>query len=58
MSETPILSEETIQPDATWFHVLMRGTAVRVTDREGGANVGGIFYNFECPSSATTCPTR
>ena len=50
MSETPILWEETIQPGATWSHVLKRGTALRVVDLEGSANVGGIFYNFECPA--------
>ena len=49
MSEAPILWEETIQPGATWSHVLKRGTALRVVDLEGGANAGGIFYNFECP---------
>ena len=48
MSEAPILWEETIQPGATWSHVLKRGTALRVVDLEGDANVGAIFYNFEC----------
>jgi urea carboxylase-associated protein 2 len=41
--------EEVVQPGATWSHVLKRGTALRITDVEGGANVGGLFYNFECP---------
>ena len=49
MSETPILWEETIQPGATWSHGLKRGTALRMIDLEGGANVGAMFYNFECP---------
>jgi urea carboxylase-associated protein 2 len=39
--------EETIQPGATWSHILKRGTALRITDVEGGANVGAIFYNWE-----------
>jgi uncharacterized protein len=56
MSETPILWEETIQPGATWSHVLKRGTALRVVDIEGGANVGGIFYNFECPVERYNMP--
>jgi len=56
MSETPILWEETIQPGAAWSHVLKRGTALRVTDLEGGANVGGIFYNFECPTERYNLP--
>jgi hypothetical protein len=56
MSETPILWEEMIQPGATWSHVLKRGTALRVVDVEGGANVGGIFYNFECPVERYNMP--
>jgi len=31
---------------------------VRIADIEGGANAGAIFYNFECPTERTTCPTR
>ena len=49
MSDTPILWEETVQPGATWSHVRKRGTALRMTDVEGGANAGAILYNFECP---------
>lgn len=56
MSEIPILWEETIQPGASWSHVLKRGTALRVIDLEGGANVGGIFYNFECPTERYNMP--
>ena len=56
MSETPILWDETIQPGATWSHVLKRGTALRVVDVEGGANVGAIFYNFECPVERFNMP--
>lgn len=48
MSDTSVLWAETLQPGATWSHVLKRGTALRITDLEGGANVGAIFYNFEC----------
>jgi urea carboxylase-associated protein 2 len=56
MSETPILWEETIQPGATWSHVLKRGTSLRITDLEGGANVAAIFYNFECPVERYNMP--
>jgi uncharacterized protein len=49
MSERIVRWEETVQPGATWSHVLKRGTALRITDVEGGANVGALFYNFECP---------
>jgi len=51
-----VLWEETIQPGASWSHVLKRGTALRVTDLEGGANVGGIFYNFESPTERYNMP--
>ena len=55
MNQT-VLLEETLQPGASWSHVLKRGTALRVTDLEGGANVGGIFYNFECPTERYNMP--
>jgi uncharacterized protein len=55
MNET-VLWEEAIQPGASWSHVLKRGTALRVTDLEGAANVGGIFYNFECPTERYNMP--
>jgi uncharacterized protein len=56
MTEQSICWEETIQPGATWSHVLKRGTALRITDIEGGANVGAIFYNFECPVERYNMP--
>ena len=56
MKEIPILWEETIEPGATWSHVLKRGAALHITDVEGGANVGGIFYNFECPVERYNMP--
>lgn len=51
-----ILWEETLQPGATWSHVLKRGTALRITDMEGGANAGAIFYNFEMPVERFNMP--
>jgi urea carboxylase-associated protein 2 len=56
MSDTPILWEETVQGGATWSHVLKRGTALRLTDTEGGANAGALFYNFECPVERYNMP--
>jgi uncharacterized protein YcgI (DUF1989 family) len=50
------LFEETLQPGASWSHVLKRGTALRITDLEGGANVGALFYNFECPTERFNMP--
>ena len=56
MNQPSILWEETIQPGATWSHVMKRGTALRITDVEGGANVGALFYNFECPVERYNMP--
>src|SRR5262249_39400133 len=50
------LFEEIIQPGATWSHILKRGTALRITDTEGGANVGAIFYNAENPAERYNMP--
>jgi urea carboxylase-associated protein 2 len=52
---TPLF-EDIIQPGATWSHVLKRGTALRITDLEGGANVGAIFYNWENPTERYNMP--
>src|SRR5580698_6322061 len=49
MDSVSVLWEETIEPGASWSHVLKRGTVLRITDIHGGANVGALFYNFECP---------
>ena len=51
-----ILFEEIVQPGGTWSHVLKRGTALRITDTEGGANVGALFYNFDCPVERLNLP--
>ena len=48
--------EEVLQPGATWSHVLKRGTALRITDTQGGANVGAIFYNWENPTERYNLP--
>lgn len=52
----PLLWEEVLQPGATWSHVLKRGTALRLTDLEGDANVGAIFYNFDNPTERYNNP--
>jgi urea carboxylase-associated protein 2 len=56
MSDPSILWEETVEPGATWSHVLKRCTALRITDVDGGANVGAIFYNFELPAERYNMP--
>jgi urea carboxylase-associated protein 2 len=42
-----VLFEDVVREGATWSHVLKRGTALRITDMRGGANVGALFYNWE-----------
>ena len=49
MDPESVLWEETVEAGASWSHVLKRGTVLRMTDVQGGANVGALFYNFECP---------
>src|SRR6202162_4325126 len=56
MNETSVLWEETIHGGAAWSHVLKRGTALRITDLQDGANVGAVFYNSECPSERYNMP--
>ncbi len=50
------LWDEAVQPGASWSHVLKRGTALRITDVEGGANAGAMFFNFECPVERYNMP--
>ena len=56
MHDSPVLWEEILQPGATWSHVLKRGTSLRMIDTEGGANVGAMFYNFECTAERYNNP--
>lgn len=56
MSDPSVLWEEIVQGGATWSHVLKRGTALRIVDPEGNANIGAIFYNFECPVERFNMP--
>ena len=51
-----VLWEELLEPGATWSHVLKRGTALRLTDVEGGANVSALFFNFESPAERYNMP--
>jgi hypothetical protein len=46
-SEKPVLWEETLPGGAHWSGIMRRGTALRLTDLEGGANVSALFWNFE-----------
>lgn len=40
-----IIFEETLPGGWNCSHILKRGTALRLTDLEGGANVSALFYN-------------
>ena len=51
-----VLWEEILEPGATWSHVLKRGTALRMRDLEGGANVSALFFNFECTAERYNMP--
>lgn len=51
-----LLWEEVVQPGASWSHILRRGTALRMTDTEGGVNVGAIFYNASNPAERYNMP--
>lgn len=55
MSDT-LLFEETLPPGAAWSHILKRGTSLRLTDLDGGANVGAILYNADCPVERLNLP--
>jgi len=54
--ESSLLRSEILPGGATWSHVLKRGTALRITDTEGGANVAAYFLNFENPSERFNLP--
>jgi len=55
-NDASVLWEEILEPGATWSHVVKRGTALRLTDLEGGANVSALFLNFECPAERYNVP--
>lgn len=48
--------EERVPPGANWSHVLKRGTTLRMTEVEGGANIPVLLYNFELLSERLNLP--
>jgi uncharacterized protein len=42
-----VLWEEDLHSGSHWSGVVRRGTTLRLTDVDGGANVGALFYNYE-----------
>ena len=51
-----LLFDDTIAPGATWSHVLKRGTALRLVDPTGLANVGALLYNADNPTERYNMP--
>ena len=54
--ESTLLFSDTLPGGATWSHVLKRGTALRIMDVEGGANVAAYFLNFDNRSERFNLP--
>ena len=54
--KSSVLCGEVVPGGATWSHVLKRGTALRITDIEGGANVAAYFLNFELSAERFNLP--
>jgi uncharacterized protein YcgI (DUF1989 family) len=54
--QSSVLCSEVLPGGATWSHVLKRGTALRITDTDGDANVAAYFLNFENPSERFNLP--
>lgn len=54
--DVSVLHREVVPGGGTWSHVLKRGTALRITDLEGNANVCAYFLNFELPSERFNLP--
>ncbi len=51
-----LLGEEYVRGGSAWSHVLKRGTALRITDLEGGANAPSIFFNADNPVERYNMP--
>ena len=48
--------KEVVPAGANWSHVLKRGTTLRITNTEGGANVATLMYNFELLAERLNLP--
>jgi urea carboxylase-associated protein 2 len=56
MSDEPIIFEEDLPGGGLWSWVLRRHTTLRLTDVQGGANVGFVAYNAEAPLDRLNLP--
>ena len=51
-----LVFEEMLRGGSMWSGVLKRGTTLRLTDVEGGANVSALFYNADMPLERYNMP--
>ena len=51
-----MLWHDHVHPGDCWSHVLKRGTTLRLTDPEGGLNVGALFFNADLPVERYNMP--
>lgn len=53
---TTAIFRKTLTHAGMWSGVVSRGKTLRLTDLEGGANVGALFYHVEVPSERYNMP--
>lgn len=51
-----IVHRETLPGARNWSFIIRRGFALRITDREGGANCSALFYNAQTPLERYNMP--
>ncbi|MEO7427318.1 MAG: urea amidolyase associated protein UAAP1 [Fibrobacteria bacterium] len=56
MGEENAIHGETLRGGAMWSWILKRGTALRMTDTEGGGNVSALFLNADSPLERYNMP--
>lgn len=56
MNTNPILYEDTLPGGCHWSMLMKRGNQLTLVDREGGANVGMLFYNPLMPLERINLP--
>jgi urea carboxylase-associated protein 2 len=56
MGAEAVILEETLRGGAMWSWTLKRGTSLRLTDSEGGANVSALFLNADAPLERYNMP--
>jgi urea carboxylase-associated protein 2 len=56
MSELPIIFEEHLPGGGLWSWIVRRHTTLRLTDIEGGANVGLMAFNADAPLDRLNIP--